>query len=230
MNANINHPTDYFNNDPSLTARPCIFFVEGNDDGLFLSEVLKNLKVPKDDAGIIKFGGLSQFKDEFSPFIKTTAFTQGLTKSVAIIFDSDKNSAIGKKTIITHLKDLNIETTPLDKVPLGDYASLYEGVHFGLFSIPIPSEPGTIETLCLEIVREDLIASAAHEFISNAQKLIFNLKGNLDKRKAQVYLAGRAEDLCAGVGMGCVRGIFDIDHAVVTPLKDFIKSGLQKNI
>lgn len=213
--------TPFFSEDNSRQNRPCVVFVEGQDDAFFLSALLAEIAADPLTFGIVQVKGKEKFPAHLGGFFKSPNFTQGVTKTVLIVCDADGDP---KKVEAQIGAVLTAAQQPF--VSLGQYVTNAKGVKIGLFTMPNTTTPGDLESLCLETVADHPVAQTAESFIAVAEAAAVadgkKLNGSRHKRKAQVYLAGMPNEPVRGAGRGYALGCFRAGHPALEPLRAFL--------
>lgn len=201
--------------------RSCVVFVEGQDDAVFLSTLLDEINADPEKIGIVEVEGKENFPPRLRSFLKSSNFTQGVVKTIAVVCDSDENP----KSIEQQISDALVASGQ-PEIVLGGYIAGDRGVRFGLFTMPDPVSQGDLEKLCLDTVMGHPLEGSAEVYISSAEKFAHDsrvrLNGSRHKRKAQVFLAGVPNEVVRGAGRGFANGCFDISHEALNPLREFL--------
>lgn len=217
--------TDYYSKNKQRQDRPCIVFVEGQDDAFFLSTLLKELNADPALVGIVDVEGKENFESHIKGFLKSPNFTQGKVKSIAIICDADSSPRKAEESIAAIFLGAGQPA-----ITLGTYVMNAAGVRIGLFTMPNISSPGDLEKLCLDTVAGTTLEKKAEAYIAAAENDAvasgFTLNGSRHKRKAQVFLAGKPGDPVRGAGRGFSLGHFSNNHASLEPLRKFLATTL----
>jgi len=93
----------------------------------------------------------------------------------------------------------------------------------GVFIVPDNRSPGMIETLCLESVRDDSAWPCLDVFFSCVRERGGVLPENLDKARAQAFLATR-KDPALPVGLAADEGYWRFEHQAFQELTTFLRS------
>src|SRR5689334_10738373 len=100
--------TTYYQKDNVRQDRPCVIFVEGDDDAFFVSALLEELGVDTAEVGIVVVGGNNNFATKVKLFLKSARITQQLTTSIAVICDADDNHQAIEDIINQAIAELQI--------------------------------------------------------------------------------------------------------------------------
>lgn len=204
-----------------------LIFVEGQDDAFFLSALLNEIGADPSKTGIVEVEGKENFSTRLKMFLKSPNFTQGVNRTIAIVCDADGNPNKVEA-------DINAVLTFAKQPPvtLGGYVSNQKGIKFGLFTMPNPTTPGDLESLCLDTVAGHPLEQSAETFMAAAETDAANngkkLNGSRHKRKAQVFLAGMPNEVVRGAGRGYACGYFCTNHNALQPLKSFLLETIEK--
>ncbi len=210
--------TIYFKINKGRVASKHLIVVEGSDDAIFISEILKSIKANPDDVGIIDVGGNVNFDRDLRNYFKSSSYFEGKNKTLSIICDADDDHNETVERINTTLSSLGQPTLNAGEIKKAN------GIHIGLFVMPNCAGSGDLEKLCLMTVENSPLAQEAIKFIETAKKQSGGvLTGSIFKRQAQVYLAGMNGSLVRGAGHGYKDGHFQRDHPSLGPLINFLE-------
>lgn len=218
--------TPFFTKGNARQNSRCLIFVEGQDDAVFLSSLLAEIGADPSKTGIVEVQGKENFPSRLKTFMKSPNFTQGLTRTIAIICDADGNP----KSVEANINAvLTLAQQPA--AVLGSYVTNGNGVKIGLFTMPNPTASGDLESLCLETVAGHPLEKSAEIFMATAETVAKsegkNLTGSRHKRKAQVFLAGAPNEVVRGAGQGYAKGLFCVGHNALVPLRNFLLATME---
>ena len=180
--------------------------VEGKDDKNFVDAFLKHLAIDPKIYQIEEIAGNTKYQSTIPTLVKTSGFMDNV-KALIIIRDADEDPNATFQSL-THL------ITKIGLQPPNNPNEYSNGnPSVGLFIMPGKGLMGALESLALKTVEKDPITPLITKFLEDIQKLPnIDLGSNneIDKRKAQIYLATRLE-LVYQVGLAAQKGYFDFD-------------------
>ena len=214
--------TAYFSKSNARQDSSCLIIVEGKDDALFVSALLEDMQADPSQVGIVEVEGNANFPSRLKGFLKSSSFTQGKNKSIAIICDAD-----GSPEKVAEKLNGVLVNSGQPSLSLGVHTFNPNGVRLGLFAMPNCVECGDLEKLCLDTVAGSNLELEAESFIRAAEvhsaNLAQSMNGSRHKRKAQVFLAAIPEGIVRGAGQGYAKGYFDSGHQALEPLRNFLR-------
>ena len=210
----------YFDTSNGRQDRPLLIFVEGTDDAHFVDVVLQDLGADPRHVGIIIVEGTPKFPNSIAMFKKSRNYRNA--KGVALIRDADDDFAVAiSDSNKIFLKEFELQVNHA-QISSSDIFSV------GLFVLPGNEEVGDLEKLCLATVAGTQLEIDAENYINKVQQS--GILNKIYKRKAQVFLAGKPDDVCRGAGMGFKKGFFDKNHESLFPLKEFLSKFITLNL
>jgi hypothetical protein len=202
-------------NNNSRNDRPKLILLEGTDDAYFIDLLLEMANASPSEVGIVTVGGKGGFENQIKNLKKSTPFTKGKIKGIAIIRDADESfDRSCDETSKTLERQFGV------KLRHGEI-KIYNDLLFGFFILPGGNMDGDLERLCLSTVEDSSLFSRSQQYLMDS-----NIAANdqFFKRQAQVYLAGMPNELCRGAGLGFKKEMFDKMHPALNALKDFLSS------
>lgn len=206
--------------DPLQIGSDLLLLHEGTADLKVLGALLRH-------AGIqgyqpIEVGGQAKLRALLKALVLTPHFKNPVpgfghpVRAVAVILDAETDAAATFQSVRDALgaADLPVPGTP------GEIAQGLLKV--GVFLLPDNRSPGKIETLCLESVREDPAWSCLDVFFSCVRERGGELPVNLDKARAQAFLATRANPALP-VGLAAEEGYWRLENAAFQSLAMFLR-------
>lgn len=216
--------TEYYKENNASQNCEFVIILEGNDDVYFISKLMPILEADPNRVGLVQVEGNNNFQERLVLFFKNPSITQGKTKSVAIICDSDNNPEEIENKIHEALKRAN-QPTPHS----GSHILNEKGTKIGFFTLPSPGDCGDLEKLCLDSVKDNPLEVASEKYINTAEQIANGrMNGSRHKRKAQVYLGGMPKSLSRGAGKAFYDGHFDANHEALIPLRNFLKNTISQ--
>ncbi len=198
---------------PEPITKKKLLAVEGNDEKKFFKELFKHMGM---DAIVQVFdvAGKDNFKKEMPLLKKATGFND--LEAIGIIRDADDSFENAFKSVNGVLKENGLQTP---KKP-GEFSQGNPKV--GIFIMPDNSNPGMLEDLCLETVKEAEEMKCVKQFLACAKQLENPPKEkDIPKAQVQSFLAIKSE-VPNSVGRGAQKGHWDFDSVKLDPLKVFL--------
>lgn len=193
-----------------------LLLVEGNTPMHFFEALLRHLGLDS-QIEIRNYGGIRDLATYLTTLIATPAFQQ-LAKSLGIIRDAeDKPAAIARQSVENALAAAGL--TPLRNPP----------IRTSIFILPDNTNPGMIETLCMEAVKNEAALAAAYRCVEDffsclsRSQIALPALPVLAKHHAQAYLASRPEAQMFP-GLAAYRGYWPWGNALFQPLIGFLQS------
>ncbi len=198
---------------PVQITKKKLLAVEGTDEVNFFIELFKHMGME----GIIEvreMGGKDQFKRKI-PALKNIPGYNNL-EAIAVIRDADNSCVNTFKSIKGVLKQNGLQTPENP----GEFSQGKPKV--GVFIMPDNKSCGTLESLCLETVKDVEEMECVDRFIDCAKELK-KLPGDKDipKTKVQTFLAIKP-DVPNSIGRGAQKKIWNFDSTELDPLKYFL--------
>lgn len=177
------------------------------------------------DVQVMDFGGNSELR----LFIQNLVNMDGYDKveSIVVVRDAEGNAQSAIDSIRGALGNskLGDDKLPVPNEPFTFQSESGKKTAFMIFSDPNNSSMGTLEDLCLAMVKDqpvfeciDSFFKCVNEKIESGTKLT-----HLHKRKVRCYLS-TANLNCVGANIGeaAERGAWDFDHQALLPFKQII--------
>lgn len=205
---------------PNSPTKPIIFLVEGQDDGIFLEQMLDERAEDPDQIQVMSVSGISKLWDYLAALVKSPNFVDGKISHVCVIVDADADFSRTVAHAQGHFRRAGLAEPKSAEVAEKD------GVRVGLYVLPNSGDKGELEDL--------IIKTLSHEDrIKDAQALLVKHKPPTEnfkkasKRVLQISLALSHADLCAGIGRGIRNGAFKVGIADFAELNGFITTFLE---
>lgn len=205
---------------PSPLTKPIVFLVEGQDDGIFLEQILDARAEDPNQIQVLFVKGISKLWDYLAALVKSPNFVERKIRHVCIIVDADADFSATEAHAQNHFRKAGLAE------PKSAEFAEKDGVRVGLYVLPNSRDNGELEDL--------IINTLSHEDrIKDAQALLVKHKPpNEDfkkpsKRVLQISLALCHTDLCAGIGRGIRNGAFEVGIAEFAELNGFITDFLK---
>ena len=196
-----------------------LLLAEGRDAEYFLVWACRTYR-PQDDIQILNFGGINDLGTFLEALSGVEHFDE--VETLVIARDSETNAKTAVKSMQTALKTIDRPVPP--------DAFLYEtnnNLKTALMIFPGPkSTTGTLEDLCLEIVKDDPIMPCVNDYLEclkrKLSKDIFTVP---HKRKLHTFLAGKDKDFVGvTIGQASYHNAWNAEHPALKPFKEIIVS------
>lgn len=205
---------------PSAPTKPIVILVEGQDDGIFLEQILEERAEDPSQIQVLFVKGISKLWDYLAALVKSPNFVEKKIRRIGVIIDADTDFSTTEAHAQSQFKRAGLAE------PKSAEVSEKDGVRVGLYVLPNSRDKGELEDL--------IISTLSHEDrIKDAQALLVKHKPPTEdfkkpsKRVLQISLALSHTDLCAGIGRGIRNGAFEIGIAEFAELNEFISSFLE---
>lgn len=191
-----------------------VLLVEGQTPFQFFKAFLKHLTLDK-QIEIRNFGGVK----DFSAFLRALVGTDGFDKvlTLGIVRDAEDNARSAFDSVRDSLSRAKLSPPSAPMV-------LSQGLPaVAVFILPDCTNPGMLETLCLENISGDSAISCIDDFFACLQKAAIALPQNLDKARIQAFLASREKSELL-LGQAAHAGYLNWQHPAFANLKQFLQS------
>ncbi len=194
-----------------------LLLAEGKNAEYFLVWACKQYR-QQDDVQVIDFGGITELKI----FLKTLSQVENFdeVETLVIARDSETDAKAALASIKTALETNSLPTPPETFV-----YETRDNFKTAIMIFPGPqSTNGTLEDLCLEIVKDDPIMSCVNDYLECLKrKLSKNRLTVPHKRKLHTFLAGKDKDLVGvTIGQASYHNAWDPEHPILKPFKEII--------
>ena len=196
-----------------------LLLAEGRDGELFLVWACRTYR-QQEDVQVVNFGGVN----ELPTFLKTLSQVENFdsVETLVIARDAESSASSAADSIRGALTGASLP------VPVKPFSYASDGrmkVAFVIFPGP-ESVSGTLEDLCLQIVRDDAIMPCVEEYISCLRaKRPKQLLDHLGKRRMHTFLAGKEQQLIgATIGQASDRKAWDAEHPALQAFRAVIES------
>ena len=194
-----------------------ILAVEGLDEVNFFTALLKDLDIT--GVQIKDMGGKDKFPTRFEILSNQDGFDK--LEQVGFVRDAEINQADSAfDSICGVLRKHNFPIPPKQN------AVLQGAIQVGVFIMPDNVNPGMLEELCLETVKNKKIyqyISAYIDIVQQYQQHDERLVFNEPKARVQTYLASRAP-IVNRLGEGALSGYWDFNHLCFDAIKEFLRT------
>ena len=193
-----------------------LLLVEGDTPTHFFEALLRHLKLDA-TVEVRNFRGVGDFK-AFVAALAATAEFQGLVTSVGVVRDAEDRPAIhARQSVEAALTAAGLTPT---RIP---------PIRTSVFILPDDTNPGMIETLCMEAVRGEPSLAGAYGCITDffaclaRNKIALPSGPVLAKNHAQAYLATRPK-LKPFPGLAAYEGYWPWSSPAIQPLIRFLQA------
>lgn len=188
-----------------------LLLVEGATPMHFFEALLQHLGLAN-SIEIRDFGGVGDFKTFLKTVVATTGFREHV-RSVDVARDAEGDATAARQSVDDALRTIQLGLT---REP-------------GVFILPNNQDPGMLETLCMEAVKNEPAlggaCSCVEEFFGCLGRNEVDLPKSsvISKNLAQAFLATR-EEVQLFPGIAAYRGYWPWQNPAFDPLKEFLRS------
>jgi hypothetical protein len=207
--------------DPLQIGSDLLLLHEGTADLHILGSLLRHAEV---ELGFqpVEVGGQAKLRKLLKALVLTPHFKSPVpgyehpVRGLAVVLDAETDAAATFRSIKGALTAAGL--------PAPDAAgTITPGpLKVGVFVVPDNRSPGKIETLCLDSVRDDPAWSCLEVFFTCVRENGGTIPENLDKARAQAFLATRANPALP-VGLAAVEGYWRFESAAFQALLAFLR-------
>lgn len=195
---------------------PILLLVEGKDDKAFFealinhefdSDVLQRIQVQilKDNtkwkSKLKVISGRQEFKD--------------IVSSLGLVRDADGDPTAAFQSVYDALNDNDLPVPEKPVVSVGNSPKV------SVLILPKENEPGELEDLCLESVKDDPATPYVEQYFSDLYGAELSLPVKLCKPKVQVFLASRSR-IIDGLRMAAKAGCWPWENEAFRHVKMFL--------
>lgn len=197
---------------PRRIERPYLLVVEGEEDAAFFEALARHLGLGE-NLQLWPAGG----KDNIRPQIKTLCGLPGFSEveRLGVIRDADADPEAAFRSVAGALKAAGLPVPRRPGVVCG------ERPRVSVFILPGGGNPGALEDLCLEAVRDDPAAACVEEFFRCLEERL-SWRTGAAKAKVQAFLASR-EEPGKRLGEAALAGYWPWDSPVFEPVREFLR-------
>ena len=196
-----------------------VLLAEGRDAELFLVWACREYRQAQ-DFQVLDFGGVT----ELEKYLSTLATVEGYARieTLVIARDAETNAATAADSIKNALAGMNL---PVPSNPFVYASGVSQKTAFLIFPGP-NQENGTLEDLCLEIVKDDPIMPCVEDYVECLRGKTRGQRVNhIWKRKLHSFLAGKDVNLIgASIGQASYRRAWAPQHPALEPFKQVIQN------
>ncbi len=189
-----------------------LLVVEGPDDRVFLSALLRHLG-KENDFDIRSLEGVSNFNDMLRTFPGVSGFAQ--VETLGVIRDADQNVRSAFQSVCSALGNARLS------VPKQPLTMVGEKPRVSVFIWPDCESAGTLETLCLTAVHDDPAMGCVEQYFECLTQHLETMPKTPHKAHLHTFLASR-EKPGLRLGEAAEKGYWPWDQAVFEPIKRFL--------
>jgi len=191
-----------------------LLLVEGQDAFSFSLALLNHLEL-KEKIEIRNFGGIS----DLGKYLKTLKAISGFNdvESLAVARDAEANSVNAFQAACDAFQRAGF-TPPPDPLIYSTGKPTTS-----VFIFPDCTQPGMLETLCLESVKDDAALPCVDQFLDCLSERGVPTPNNLPKSRLHAFLASRPIPNCL-LGQAAHKGYFPWDNPAFEKIKQFLRS------
>ncbi len=190
-----------------------ILLVEGHDAFQFFKALLRHLNLLP-DIEIRNFGGIGDLD-----YLETLKITDGFDDviSLAIIRDAESNAVSAFDSVSSKLKQTGFD------VPLKPMTSTVGSPKISVFILPDCISNGSLETICLQTVKNDPAMPCVDQFFTCIQNNGLSVPKNIQKATLHAFLSSRSRPHLL-LGQAAHTGYWPWNHAALDLLKKFLNN------
>lgn len=188
-----------------------VLLVEGNDAFQFFKALLSHLNLLC-EIEIRNFGGVDDLD-----YLNTLKITDGFDRvsSLAIIRDAEINALSAFESVCSTLRETGFD------VPRKPMALTEGSPKISIFILPDCINDGSLETLCLQTVGNDLAILCVDDFFTCIKNNGLRLPINMEKARLHAFLSSRQRPNLL-LGQAAHVGYWPWSHTVLDSLKEFL--------
>jgi hypothetical protein len=193
-----------------------VLFVEGPDDFYFMDALLDEIGIGG-SVQLRPFHGKDRLTAELK-FLVTVRDFSNIVASIGIVRDADEDAEDAFLSVRTSLRNAGL---PEPRSP-GVLASGTPTV--SVYIVPDCQRPGSLETLCLEAVRDDSAMPCVDEYFECLRRrdVVLPRDSQMDKARVHAFLVSR-ERPHLRLGEAARAGYFPFDRPAFAPLREFLR-------
>lgn len=171
---------------------------------------------------VLDFGGVKELNDYLKQLTVLPNFEA--VETIVIVRDAETDSMAAVNSITSALRNANL-SVPGKPCEFAGNAPKVAYVVFPGFTEDADGNQslldGTLEDLCLELVKEDEIFECVNQYIQCLESKRQDVR-RLHKTKLHTYLAGKNDFVGLKIGEAARVGAWDWNHAKLEPFKQVI--------
>lgn len=173
---------------------------------------------------VLDFGGIKDLKKYLESLILLSGFND--VETIVIVRDAETDSRAAVNSIMTALINVNLPAPTKPCVFAGNAPKVAYVIFPGFVEDAGGNKSlsdGTLEDLCLELVKEDEIFECVNQYIQCLESKKQDVK-HLHKAKLHTYLAGKNDFVGLKIGEAARVGAWDWNHSKLAPFRQVIQN------
>jgi len=191
-----------------------LLLVEGQDAFQFFKALVRHLNL-LNEIEIRNFGGVEELSDYLRTLLATSGFSN--VTSLGVIRDAETNSDSAFESVCNSLRQVGLSVPQQPGVPVAGTPDI------SVFILPDGSNPGMLETLCLQAIASDPVIPCIEEFFQCVQDRSGTGSNNPSKAHLHTFLACRPEPGLL-LGQAAHRGYLPLDSPAFDNLRQFVQT------
>ena len=190
-----------------------LVLVEGLDEVNLIGKMLQEWGIGW--LQVIQVGGKDNFRRGLDA-ATDSALTTGIElAAISVLRDADDHPDRALQSVQDAVRNAGL-------IPPDSHANFCQASPaIGIFILPDGINPGAIEDLCWEAVRDTPAVECSTSYLECLQASGSLLSTNRSKTLVHTYLASRG-DPSATVGIGALQDSWPLGHVAFNPLKEFL--------
>ena len=194
--------------------RPNLLIVEGQDEKRFFTSLLEHLQIT--DVEIRPIGGKHVLRRELRLLTSPLPGFENV-RSLGIVRDADTDPAAAFRSICQALNEVGLAVPERCLEPSGSRPRVAAMV------LPSEGVPGSLETLCVEAVRDDKAMPCVEGYFDCLKKQGFPESCDDPKARTRVFIASRGMDARL-LGEAAEAGVWPWGSPAFDEAKGFLKT------
>lgn len=193
---------------PAAITRSKVLLVEGDTPEHFFRALLRHLAI-EDTIEVLKFGGITELGEYMRTVARATGFRQNV-RSLAVVRDAEADAVAARQSVKAAIAG----------------AGLHQEVRTAYFILPDNTNPGNIETLCLNSVTGTPVSACVDQFAQCAAgsgNIVWPEGYAAHKALVQIYAATLSPPQ-PFAGLASYKGAWPWDSPVFVDLIAFLQA------
>ena len=187
--------------------------VEGRDTKGFFEALTSHLAL--ENLQIQDFGGIGDLRTFLPAFVKLSDFS--IVSSIGIVRDAENNASGAFESVRGSLERAGLPVPDAIARCVGDHPAV------AVMILPGQGQPGMLETLLCETIREEAVDPCIDSFFKCVTKIQGEPPQRPYKARARAFLA-TTQDPHLSVGVAAKRGYWNLNHLALEPVRSFLRS------
>ena len=190
-----------------------ILVVEGRDDELFFSAIVKNLNLQ--GIQILGIGG----KEKIRPNLKALRVSPNFSRvtSLGVIRDADDNASSAFQSVCSALENAGFPQPSQSGHTVGISPTV------SVLILPDGQKPGMLEDVCLQSIGTHPILSCINQYLTCVEGATSVLSSNISKAKVYAYLAAQSSP-GKRLGESASAEYWQLTHQAFNGISQFLRS------